>query len=679
YAEQNGEYEALTSAGVLKAGPMFNPAVPPRFVIITTSAIQTASTKLANFVTHKQSQGFDVSVITESDFGGGTGDTAANNIRNWLIGHYAADNIEYVLLIGDANPSTGTVPMKMLYPRGTSGTDVNAPSDIFYADLTGNWDLNGNGYFGQYSGDFGTGGVDRFWEVVVGRIPYYGTMTDLDNILQKIMDYQNQPASSVAWRRSSLLPMKDSDASTAAYRLAEAIRTNTLDPAGWSYHRIWDNATPAPETTPCTKPNVTNVWKAGSFGLVLWWTHGSSTSATDVMNTTYAAQLSDTYPAVTYQCSCSNAYPEASNNLCYTLLKKGAVSTVGATRVSWYEVGQSSFVNSASNAGMSYAYASRLVTDGMTNARALYDTTMYLSPGSAQFWMNYVDFIAYGDPSTYLWPRCQRRYVNAAAPAGGDGTSWATAYQDLQKAFDDRAMEIWVAAGTYKPDRGTGSRSASFRLTEKTAVYGGFASGETDLNQRNPAVNVTILSGDLAGDDGANFTNIAENSYNVVVSRGCNGSTILDGFTIRGGYANGSSNYIGSGPGIFNHVGSSPVISNCILTANRAKYYGGAIYVSSGAAPQVLNSTFDGNWAESNSGGAVSCQSGSRARFDNCLFTGNSGIYGGAVDCKSDYAGFVNCTFVANTARNTRGGAVRGYSSNAAFINCRFLGNTGGT
>ena len=94
-------------------------------------------------------------------------------------------------------------------------------------------------------------------------------------------------------------------------------------------------------------------------------------------------------------------------------------------------------------------------------------------------------------------------YVDDDAPVAGDGTSWATAYNDLQDALGaaNPGDEIWVAAGIYTPDRGTGDRNATFQLIIGVAIYGGFAGGETDLGQRDAATNVTILSGDLADAD----------------------------------------------------------------------------------------------------------------------------------------------------------------------------------
>jgi hypothetical protein len=138
-------------------------------------------------------------------------------------------------------------------------------------------------------------------------------------------------------------------------------------------------------------------------------------------------------------------------------------------------------------------------------------------------------------------------YVKADASGANNGNSWTDAYKDLQTALGDaNCTEIWAAAGTYKPTSGT-DRTATFQLINGVALYGGFAGTETARSQRNPAVNVTILSGDLNGNDGPNFANYSDNSYHVIIGHYTDASTILDGFTVRGGNANSPGDEFGGG------------------------------------------------------------------------------------------------------------------------------------
>jgi hypothetical protein len=92
------------------------------YVINTTNLIETHSAKLSSFITHKQSLGHTVLVVTEGDFGSLTGQAPnqkAEKIREWLKNNYASKGIKYVLLIGDPHPyksGEGDIPMKMCWP-----------------------------------------------------------------------------------------------------------------------------------------------------------------------------------------------------------------------------------------------------------------------------------------------------------------------------------------------------------------------------------------------------------------------------------------------------------------------------------------------------------------------------------------------------------------------------------
>ena len=137
------------------------------------------------------------------------------------------------------------------------------------------------------------------------------------------------------------------------------------------------------------------------------------------------------------------------------------------------------------------------------------------------------------------------RYVDDDAP-GGAGDSWATAYRYLQDALaDPNATEIRVAGGTYRPDQGVGmtagDRDAVFVIRAGLDVRGGYRglAGGGDPNERDLDGFESVLSGDLAGDDDPNFTNVGDNSRHVARTDGLNGARVLDGLSIRGGNADG--------------------------------------------------------------------------------------------------------------------------------------------
>jgi hypothetical protein len=255
-----------------------------------------------------------------------------------------------------------------------------------------------------------------------------------------------------------------------------------------------------------------------------------------------------------------------------------------------------------------------------------------------------------------LFDICEQRliYVDRTATSGGDdGTSWTDAYTSLQTALVDVnsncvPAEVWVAEGTYRPAGPGGARSDSFVLTENVKIYGGFAGGETSRSERNsnPVTNGTVLSGDLDSNDIGGIR--TDNSYHVVTANSLSIAPVLDGFTIAGGMANGSSpDNSGSALRIIN---SSIKVHNCQIKGNRA------------------------------SAGAVRCQS-SNVEFVATQFVGNTSAYGGAVYFVTSSSGvFDRCRFLANVAAFDSDGGVGGAmfissQSKPTLQNCVFAGN----
>jgi hypothetical protein len=301
-------------------------------------------------------------------------------------------------------------------------------------------------------------------------------------------------------------------------------------------------------------------------------------------------------------------------------------------------------------------------------------------------------------------------YVKFDATGANNGTSWADAFRELRDALTAAAAsggvttQIWVAAGTYKPAPVGGDRSARFGLIEGVSIYGGFSGGETSLAQRNPAVNLTVLSGDLNGNDGPNFANNGENSYHVVTAAGGVGpAALLDGFIIAGGNANGASNddrggglfadaasptvrtctfqsnaadY--GGGGMFCLNSSNPLIADCAFTQNLAfgacgNCGGGGIYCEFNSNASIVNCRFDGNMAVV-TGGGIFYREGSNGTVINCALSGNQAGFGGGICCAFSNSAITNCTLYSNSG-SQYGGAVYIYQASPVVTNCVLWGD----
>jgi hypothetical protein len=258
-------------------------------------------------------------------------------------------------------------------------------------------------------------------------------------------------------------------------------------------------------------------------------------------------------------------------------------------------------------------------------------------------------------------------YVKASAGGSNNGTSWTDAYTDLQSALGPASSgdQIWVAAGTYKP--GT-LRTDTFSLKTGVAIYGGFAGTETLLSQRNPAVNVTTLSGDIGTSGDA-----TDNSYHVVSASGVDGTAILDGFTVSGGNADGTYP-ADSGGGMWNDSGS-PSLTNVILSGNAASHNGGGIF-NNGGNLTLTKVLFNGNTSGSEGGGIKGV--GGSPTLTDVTFTGNTaaGAGGGMLTINGTTPHLTNVTFSGNSAGTGVGGGLHNYGTDSVLVNVTFGGNS---
>lgn len=256
---------------------------------------------------------------------------------------------------------------------------------------------------------------------------------------------------------------------------------------------------------------------------------------------------------------------------------------------------------------------------------------------------------------------------NAGAAAPYD--SWTTAAATLQDALEYSGYgdEIWVAQGTYYPDEGgsqtDNDRDATFTLTDSLSLYGGFIGNETERSSANPQAYETILSGDIDQNDGADFTNTANNSSHVVTARNI---SLLDGFTVTGGNAN-SGTLLGdqeSGGGFFASWGNFATISNCSFHSNQAHLSGAAIFNKRGTL-RVTNTSIQGNSTVYSGGGVDTYKA--TTTLTNCLITGNKAEEGAGFYNYQSNLTLINCTLEGNRSIGN-GGAVYVYSSGSSLV-----------
>lgn len=272
--------------------------------------------------------------------------------------------------------------------------------------------------------------------------------------------------------------------------------------------------------------------------------------------------------------------------------------------------------------------------------------------------------------------------------ATGNGTSWDNAFGTLTEALAqaEAGTEIWVASGTYTPTN-TSDRTVSFEIKDGVKIYGGFAGTETALNQRSSTLNKTILSGEI-GNPG-----IADNTFNVLYFHNASKNTVVDGFSIIAGNANGegeAATRTRCGGALYNNGMngvSKPMIANCTFENNKGRD-GAAVYNNGRngeASPTFVNCTFSNNEAGLDGGAMYNDgrqKGASNPVLKNCTFAGNMGTYGGAIFNATETGVcnlyLENCAFNENSAY-LRGGAV--FNMNGAdkcvmeLLDCTFAGN----
>lgn len=274
------------------------------------------------------------------------------------------------------------------------------------------------------------------------------------------------------------------------------------------------------------------------------------------------------------------------------------------------------------------------------------------------------------------------RYVKVGAT--GDGSSWLQASGSIQDMIDasQAGDEVWIAAGTYKPERllkSNKDRSYAFVLKDGVALYGGFAGHETSLSNRARGErpwefqSETVLSAEngepdvwerhlaegssyrytwLADGDNLEVVGTSDNYNHVLYADGVLAQpTVVSGLTLRGACAN-VWNVKAAGGALY--AAGNVQLSECQILENSAYFtaqsttgasdtYGGAVCLQGTEGAAITDCYFARNYCHSkwgNSwGGAVYAKNTliARCEFTDCVSLDNGGavvLVGGTLeDC----------------------------------------------
>ncbi len=147
------------------------------YVIIADSSLAACFQPLIDW---KMRKGVPAALVTLDEIDAAyAGADLQERIRNCIADYHSAHGTRWVLLGGDA----GFIPERRLYVQLSDKPWI--PSDLYYADLDGTWNDDGDLRWGEVPAD----GVDMYADVYLGRAPV-NTPAEAAVFVDKVLAYE---------------------------------------------------------------------------------------------------------------------------------------------------------------------------------------------------------------------------------------------------------------------------------------------------------------------------------------------------------------------------------------------------------------------------------------------------------------------------------------------------------
>ena len=244
-------------------------------------------------------------------------------------------------------------------------------------------------------------------------------------------------------------------------------------------------------------------------------------------------------------------------------------------------------------------------------------------------------------------------------PQGDDqsnGRAWAAAVRTVSAALliAPPGSQIWIAGGTYHEVLDVRGQQ----------LFGGFAGGETRLEERDWVRHPSVVDGDPV-----ELSELGMVPNSVVTLSGEPGETArCDGLFV----VNGLGDF---GGGIRVAPGSAAVIDHCSVLGNQSVYSGGGIFCDQTAALKLAHSVVKGN--ASGLGGGIHCAFDSVVELTDNLIAANHATTTAGIYADGFVARMVNNTVVQNVNDDGSGTIVE-WDGSGTNINNIVAFNSGG-
>ncbi|MCB2229730.1 T9SS type A sorting domain-containing protein [bacterium] len=180
-------YESLAGHPANRIAERVASGVGPDYVIVTSAEFVPVLERLAKY---RRACGYKTEVQTiESIISSYSGRDDAERLREYLKDFYA-DGGRSLLLAGDET----VLPIRYAYyynAYSEISLDMLQICDLYFADLTGEWDVDNDGIWGERSQD----AADLTPELLVGRLPLNDSL-EFENYIDNLVSYETKAGGS---------------------------------------------------------------------------------------------------------------------------------------------------------------------------------------------------------------------------------------------------------------------------------------------------------------------------------------------------------------------------------------------------------------------------------------------------------------------------------------------------